>query len=129
MSLTNKDLPYFFDPQENNFIVTTYRMKNAIFWDIPPHGSCKNRRFGECSTFIIRATKIGEQETTLAVTSNLRTQRKNTVYTIVIPCSVRLLLLTADIIRSSETSVLTHGVTSQKTAFIIAIAVKASYLT
>jgi hypothetical protein len=23
------------------------RMKNDVFWDVTPHGSCKNRCFGE----------------------------------------------------------------------------------
>jgi hypothetical protein len=37
-------------------------IKNAVFWDVMPCCSCKNRRFGE--------TGIGEIVTTLAVSSN-----------------------------------------------------------
>jgi hypothetical protein len=50
-------------------------MKNAAFWDVTPYGSCKNRRFGGLS--IIRVTRIGELGTTLAVTKNRRTLRRN----------------------------------------------------
>jgi hypothetical protein len=34
--------------------------RNGIFWDVMPFGSCKNRRFGTTSAFIIRGTRIGE---------------------------------------------------------------------
>jgi hypothetical protein len=27
-------------------VFTAVTMKNAVFWDVPPCGSCKNRRFG-----------------------------------------------------------------------------------
>jgi hypothetical protein len=29
-------------------------MKNSVFWDVTPCGSCKNRSFGELSAPIIR---------------------------------------------------------------------------
>jgi hypothetical protein len=45
-------------------------MKNGVFWDVTPYGSCKNRRFEELSASFIRVTRIGELGTTLAVTSN-----------------------------------------------------------
>jgi hypothetical protein len=54
------------------------KMKNAVFCDVMPSGSCKNRRFGELSAFIIRVTRICELGTILAVTSNRRTLRRNT---------------------------------------------------
>jgi hypothetical protein len=41
-------------------------MKNAVFWDVTPCGSCKNR----CFASIIRVRRIGELGTILAVTSN-----------------------------------------------------------
>jgi hypothetical protein len=31
-------------------------MKNAVFWDVTPFGSCKNRRLGETSV-LTRATR------------------------------------------------------------------------
>jgi hypothetical protein len=27
-------------------VFTAVTMKNAVFWDVTPYGSCKNRRFG-----------------------------------------------------------------------------------
>jgi hypothetical protein len=43
----------------------TRTMKNIVFWDVTPCGSCKNRRFGEPSASIARVTEIGELRTTL----------------------------------------------------------------
>jgi hypothetical protein len=73
----------------------------------------------ELSGFFIRVTRIGELGTTLAVTSNRRTLRRNTKFR----CSVRLWLVTASVVysspilvilmkealSSSETSVPTRG--------------------
>jgi hypothetical protein len=50
-------------------------------------------------------TRIGELGTTLAVTSNRRTQRRNTV----VPGSQILVTLMKEALRSSETSVLTKA--------------------
>jgi hypothetical protein len=46
-------------------------MKNAVFWDVKPCDSCKNRRIGG----IIGAETISELGTTLAVNSNSDTLR------------------------------------------------------
>jgi hypothetical protein len=89
----------------------------------------------ELSASFISVTRIGELETTLAVTSNRRTLRRISSQ----------LLLTANVVSSSiilptlmmEQYVLPnrqflqepHGVTSQKTAFFVAITVKTSNLT
>jgi hypothetical protein len=35
-------------------------MKNVIFWDVTPRGSCNNRLSKELSASIIRVTRIGE---------------------------------------------------------------------
>jgi hypothetical protein len=53
-------------------------MKNTVFCDVTSCGSCKNRRFGGRNS-IIRVTKIEELGTTLSVTSNWSTQRRNYV--------------------------------------------------
>jgi hypothetical protein len=53
-------------------------MKNGVFWDVTPCGSCKNLRFGGTSSFI-RVTRIGELGTTLAVTINQHTLQRNAV--------------------------------------------------
>jgi hypothetical protein len=45
-------------------------MKNCVFWDVTPCGSCESRRFGGASASFIRVTIIGELGTTLAVTRN-----------------------------------------------------------
>jgi hypothetical protein len=28
-------------------VFTAVTMKNAVFWDVTPYGSCKSRRFGD----------------------------------------------------------------------------------
>jgi hypothetical protein len=55
-------------------------VKNAVFWDVKPCDSCKNHDIAEeRSTFISRVTRIDELGTTLAITSNRRTLRRNTM--------------------------------------------------
>jgi hypothetical protein len=61
----------------------------------------------ELSTSIIRVTRIGELGTTLAVTSNRRTLRRNTEYRLqkqysVLLRSVCWLLVTANVVHSSS---------------------------
>jgi hypothetical protein len=53
-------------------------MKNALFWDVTPCGSCKNRHFGGSIASFIRVTRFVELGTTLAVTRNRSTLRRNT---------------------------------------------------
>jgi hypothetical protein len=55
-------------------------LKTAVFLVIMACGSCKNRVSEEHNASIIRVTKIGEQGTTLTVTSNRCMLRKNTSY-------------------------------------------------
>jgi hypothetical protein len=69
----------------------------------------------ELSAFIIRMTRIGELRTTLAVTSNRRTLRRNTMCVLrllvianVVPSSPILVTLMMQTIRSSETLILTR---------------------
>jgi hypothetical protein len=54
-------------------VFTAVTMKNGVFWDVTPCGSCKNRRFGGTS----RLLHLGDENRwlgrTLAVTSNRRT--------------------------------------------------------
>jgi hypothetical protein len=66
-------------------------MKNGVFWDVTPCGSCKNRHLG--GTYRLPpGVKIGELGTTLAVTS-----------------SQILVTLKKEALSSSETSVLTRA--------------------
>jgi hypothetical protein len=53
-------------------VFTAVTMKNGVFWDVTP---CVSE---ELSASFIRVTRIGELGTTLAVTSNRRTLRRNT---------------------------------------------------
>jgi hypothetical protein len=46
------------------------KLKNAVFWDGTPCGSCKNDDLEELTISVIRVLRIGELETTLALTSN-----------------------------------------------------------
>jgi hypothetical protein len=66
-------------------------MKNAVFWDVTPRGSCKNRRFGEAYCLHHYGEKIRELQ--LLVTIK------------VVPIAVFALMMEA--MRCSETSVLT----------------------
>jgi hypothetical protein len=63
---------------EDAILQLYFYLKNAVFWDVTPCGSCKNRHFGKLSASIIRVTGIGVLGTTLAVTRNRRTLLRNT---------------------------------------------------
>jgi hypothetical protein len=76
----------------------------------------------EISAPFIRVTRIDELGTTLAVNSNRSTLQRNTNYLILVT-----LMMAA--VRSFETSVVTRGGTSQKTAFFLVTAMKISNLT
>jgi hypothetical protein len=82
-------------------VFTAVTMNNAVFWDITPCGSCKNRCFGGIYASIIRVTRIGELGTTyirrLLVTAN------------VVPSSPILVTLIMEALSSSRTSVLTRA--------------------
>jgi hypothetical protein len=54
-------------------------MKNGVFWDVRSVALVKTDVSEEISA-IIRVTRIGELQTTLAVTSNRHTLRRNTKY-------------------------------------------------
>jgi hypothetical protein len=40
---------------------TAVTMKNGVFWDVTPCGSCKNNVSEETSASFIRVTRIGEE--------------------------------------------------------------------
>jgi hypothetical protein len=63
-------------------------MKNCVFWDVTPCGSCKNRRFG--GMVFLRSVRR------LLVTAS-------------VPSSQILVTLMKEALRSSETSVLTRA--------------------
>jgi hypothetical protein len=64
---------------------------NAVFWEVTPRGSCKNRRFGG------RYRTLHCSVLRLLVTTN------------VVPSSLSLVTLMMEATRSSETSVLTKA--------------------
>jgi hypothetical protein len=68
----------FQDTEAENCASRPYNLMNDVFWDVTPCGSCKNHVSEELSASFIRVTRIGELGTTLAVTSNRRTLRRNT---------------------------------------------------
>jgi hypothetical protein len=72
----------------------------------------------EPSASFIRATRIGELGTTQAATSNRRNLRRNTKW------AARRNIPKDTILRISMLQLLPHGVSSQKTAFLIVTAVK-----
>jgi hypothetical protein len=81
------------------FAVVT--MTNAVFWDITPSGSCKNRRF-------VETQRLG---TLLDLTSNRRKRRRNTKLLVtanVVTSSQILVTLMMEALSSSETSVITR---------------------
>jgi hypothetical protein len=90
-------------------------VKNGVFWDISPCGSCKNRRFEELSASFIKVTGIDELEAAVAVTGNRRTLRRNTsvrrllVTASVVPSSPIPVTLMKEVLSSSETSALTRA--------------------
>jgi hypothetical protein len=66
-------------------------MKNCVFWDVTPCGSCKNRRFG--GTYLVFLRSVSQ----LLVTAS------------VVPSSPILVILMKEALSSSETSVLTRA--------------------
>jgi lambda repressor-like predicted transcriptional regulator len=54
-------------------------LKNAVFRNVTPCGSCKNWHLGGNIATIIRMTRIGELGTMLAAVSNQSTLRRNTI--------------------------------------------------
>jgi hypothetical protein len=88
-------------------------MKDVIFCEVVPCGSCKNRRFGGTSASIIRVTRISELGTLLATDTCckeiLRSIRRLLVTANVVSSSLILVTLMMESLRSSETSVLTRA--------------------
>jgi hypothetical protein len=53
-------------------------VKNAVFWDVTPCGSCKSRRFQGMYGLHHQGDKTGELGTKLAITSSRCMLRRNT---------------------------------------------------
>jgi hypothetical protein len=78
-------------------VFTTVTMKNGVFWDVTPCGSCKYRRFGGTSVSFIRVRRIGEIGTTLAVSV-----RRLLVTTSIVPSPPVLVTLMKEALSSSS---------------------------
>jgi hypothetical protein len=77
-------------------------MKNAVFWDVTPCGSCRNGCFG--GTYLLHHQGGRNQRA-----RNVSTNYQLLVTTKVVPSSLILFTLTMETIRSSETSVVTRA--------------------
>jgi hypothetical protein len=73
-------------------VFTTVTMKNGVFWDVTPCGSCKNRFFGGTYSILHQGDK-----------------NRLLVRASVVPSSPILVTLMKDALRSSETSFLTRA--------------------
>jgi hypothetical protein len=73
-------------------VFTAVNMKNGLFWDVTPCGSCKNRRFGLIPSLV-----------------SVCSVRQLLVTASVVPSSPILVTLMKEALDSSETSVLTRG--------------------
>jgi hypothetical protein len=83
-------------------------MMNAVFWDVTPCGSCKNRRFGGNYRLNYQGDKNRRARKTLTVTSNRRTLRRLDTAN-VFPSSPIPVTLMMEALSTSETSILTKS--------------------
>jgi hypothetical protein len=81
-------------------VFTAMAVMNAIFGDVTPCGSCKNRVTEKSIASFVRAEGISKLGTMLAVTSNPIAN--------VVPSSQILSTLMMEAMRSSETLILTR---------------------
>jgi hypothetical protein len=79
-------------------------MKNGVFWDVTPCGSCKNRRFGGTQ----RLHHKGKQESVNTILC-ISSQRASVASYGYVPSSSLLVTLMIEELSSSETSALTRA--------------------
>jgi hypothetical protein len=77
-------------------------MKNGIFWDVTPCGSCKNRRFGGTYQFHQQGDKNSGTVFILSVRQSLVTAN-------IVPSFLILVTLMMEELYSSETLVFTRA--------------------
>jgi hypothetical protein len=90
-------------------VFTALTMKNCVFWDVTPCGSCKNRRVGGTQRLHHQGARIGELGTTLAHLVFLRSLCRLLVTANVVPSSPILITPMKEALSSPETSVLTRA--------------------
>jgi hypothetical protein len=81
---------YHYNGSNQFVIVETMNVKNVVFWDVTPCGSCKNRRFRGTLVFLLSVRRL-------------------LVAACVVPSSPILVTLMKEVPGSSETSVLTRA--------------------
>jgi hypothetical protein len=96
-------------------------MKNGVFWNFMPCGSCKNRRIGGTYGFHYQGDKnhraknkvSSNKQPTHAANKEMyffiRSVRRLLVTASVVPSSSILVILMKEVLNSSETSVLTRA--------------------
>jgi hypothetical protein len=78
-------------------------MKNIVFWDVTPCGSCKNRCFeGTC--------RLHHQGDKNRIARNNVSSERLLVTACVAPSSLIFITLMMEALRSSETSILTRAI-------------------
>jgi hypothetical protein len=82
-------------------VLTEVTMKNAVFWDVAPCGSCMNRRFGVTYRLHHQGDKDQLARNNISLNNNRSTLRVTDNF---VPCSPILLTLMMEAILSSETS-------------------------
>jgi hypothetical protein len=82
-------------------VFTAVTMKNGVFLDVTPRGSCNNRRFGATWRLLHQGDKI--------LLAFLRSVRRLLVAACVVPSSQSLVTLMKEAPGCSETSVLTRA--------------------
>jgi hypothetical protein len=87
-------------------VFTVVTMTNGVFWDVSRVALVRTEVSEELCASFIRVTRIGELETTLALTSSVR---RLLVTANVVPSSPILVTLMKEALSSSETSVLTRA--------------------
>jgi hypothetical protein len=94
-------------------VFTAVTMKNGVFWDVTPCGSCKNWRFGGTQHLHHQGDKNRWTKNNVSLTSNRRTRLTFLVRRFLLPGWRRWVPLKRQFLQEP------HGVTSQKTPFFI----------
>jgi hypothetical protein len=84
-------------------------LKNAVFWDVIPCGSCKNRRFGGTWRLHHQGDKNQCTRNNVSHTVFLRSVRQLLVTANIVPSSLIPVTVMREALRSSKTSVLTRA--------------------
>jgi hypothetical protein len=90
------------ESRETNWFLSCLTLKNAIFWDVTPCGSCKNWRFGGTFSCVFKAQNIRERRKALA--GDWRVLKVRTAWSWLVSC-VKSILFEASSFRGFGYSV------------------------